>query len=550
MRLNKILMTILLGAAAAASVSCDRFFEPSLGNRLEEDENYTGRSTIYASYIGLYALLQDAAAQLVVVSELRGDLIQPTSFAPDDYWDIYRNTVTDENEAANPEFLYKIVVNCNDFLRNAVAYNKSYPGVIPETIYRQMIAGTVTLRAWAYLNIGKLYGGAVYYDYSLTGDTDISDIVPTSLDELVPELISFMQRGVDGINGLRYVNLNNMFGTSGIWSNLPVNPDALMLELYLWHGDYENAAKRGINMITGQAVTAAGDNHSYTCSYQFGGGSGALKKWSTMFSETPVAVHGKEGATIVLFDYAQRQVNPLYSIFSNETGCDYWLKPTNVLVNSYSGSDYKSGAVTVADPRGSGVTFETVNGNRVLYKYATGRSLQASDTPIYLYRASEIHLMIAEALSALGNYDAADAIVNVGFQPYWEAGNRYNPPFDAPIYAYEKLKAGHGVRGRLGIPPVLSTSERFIPEDVDPSSEEYSMRRAAVLDSLIIEETGRELAGEGKKWFTMLRMARNHGYDELLARMISNKYQSGRNERYDEFLDRGNWFIKYNHKEN
>ncbi len=550
MRLNKALIYILLGAAALINCSCDRFFEPSLGNRLENGENYTDRSTIYASFIGLYSLLQDAAAELVVVSELRGDLIQPTSYAPDEYWDIFRNTIDERNETANPAFLYKIVVNCNDFLRNTIAYNKDYPGVIPQAIYRQMIAGTVTLRAWAYLNIGKLYGEAVYYDYSLSGDTDISEIVPMSLDELVPELIGFMQRGVDGISGLRNVNLNNMFGTSGIWSNVPINPDALMLELYLWNRDYENAAKRGINMITGQSVTAAGDNHNYTCSYQFGAGTNALKKWSTLFSETPVAVHGKEGATIVLFDYAQRQVNPLYSKFSNENGCDYWLRPTNALVNLYSGADYKSGAVSVTDPRGSGVTYETVKGSRVFYKYGTGRTLQTSDSPIYIYRAAEIHLMIAEALSALGNFEAADAVVNVGFQPYWEAGNRYNQPFDAPVYAYEKLKIGHGIRGRLGIPSVLSNSDRFISEEIDPSSEEYSQRRAAVLDSLIIEETGRELAGEGKRWFTLLRMARNHGYDELLAKMISNKYQSGKDEHYDEFLDRRNWFIEYNHKEN
>ena len=542
-------MLIILGVVLVLSPSCDRFFEPTLGNRLEDDENYTGRSAIYASYIGLYALLQDAAAELVVVSELRGDLIQPTTYAPDEYWDIFRNTVKEGNAAANPAFLYKVIVNCNDFLRNTVEYHASYPGVIPEGIYRQMISGTVALRTWAYLNIGKLYGEAVYYDYRLNGDTDLSGIDPMSLDELVPELISFMQRGVDGINGLRNVNLNNMFGTTGIWSNVPVNPDALMLELYLWNRDYENAAKRGINMITGQVVTAAGDNHSYTCSYQFGGGSGALKKWSTLFSETPVAVHGKEGATIVLFDYSQRQVNPLYSKFSNEAGGDYWLKPSSTLVNRYSGADYKSGAVTVSDPRGDGVTYTVQDGNRIFYKYCTGRTIQTSDSPIYLYRAAEIHLMIAEALSALGNYDAADAVVNVGFQPYWEAGNRYNPPFDAPVYAYEKLKLGHGVRGRLGIPAVLSNSSRFISGEIDPSSEEYSQRRAAVLDSLIIEETGRELAGEGKRWFTLLRMARNHGYGEMLAKLVSSKYQSGRDERYQEYLDRSNWFIKYSHTE-
>lgn len=548
MRITKTILSSLLTTILMAMASCDRFFEPSLGNRLEEDENYTDRSSIYASYIGLYALLQDASANLVVLSELRGDIIQPTPYAPDEYWDIYRNTMTEDNSVSNPAFLYKIVVNCNDFLRHTVTYDKNYPGVIPEGIYRQMISGTVVLRTWAYLNIGKLYGEAYYHDYKLAGDTKLSDMDLMSFDRLVPELISFMQTGVDGINGLRNVNLNSMFGTTGIWSNVPVNPDAVMLELYLWNKDYENAAKRGINMITGNAVTTAGDNNSYTCSYQFGGAANGLKKWSSLFSETPVAVHGKEGATIVLFDYSQRQSNPLYSIFSNESSCDYYLKPTTAIVNRFSGPDYRSGAVTVQDPRGNGVTYETVNGNRVMNKYRVDRTSLNPDAPIYLYRAAEIHLMIAEALTALGNFDAADAIINEGFQPYWEAGNRYNPPFDAPIYAYEKLKTGHGVRGRLGIPAVDTDSERFM-KDLEPGTDDYYTRRGYVLDSLIIEETGRELAGEGKRWFTMMRIARNRNQDELLAKLISGKFSYGKDERYQEFLDRNNWFIHYDVKD-
>ena len=532
-------------ALMLSAMSCERFFEPSQGNKLENGENYSDRSTVYSSFIGLYSILQDAVPDLIVLSELRGDLISPTTQAPDEYWNVYRNRIQKGNSVANPAFLYELVVNCNDFLRNTIEYNTKYPGVITTNIYKQMIAGTVCLRTWAYLNIGKLYGKAVYYDYAMTGETELADAPVLEFDDLIRELISFMQTGVDNISGLRNVNVNNMFGTSGIWSNIPINPDALMLELYLWNKDYENAAKRGLNMITGQAITAAGDNHSYTCSYQFGSNKNGLKKWQTLFSETPVAVHGKEGASIVLYDYSQRQPNPLYSLCSNESSCDHWLRPTSALVSRFSGKDYKSGVNTIQDPRGSGVTYETVDGDRLFYKYIVGRSIQTQDAPIYLYRAGEIHLMVAEALVALGNYDAAEALLNEGFQPYWEAGNRYYAPFDAPIYAYEKLRMGHGLRGRLDIPAIESESERFMGK-LTTDSLSYNDRRAFVLDSLIIEETGRELAGEGKRWFTMMRIARNMGYDELLANLISSKYDSGNAGRYEEFMDRNNWFIDYN----
>lgn len=537
----KLFKTILTVIFAASLISCESFFEQTPDNMLEADDNYTDRSNVYASFMGLMATLQDVAPKLVVASELQGDLLMPTDQAPDSYWEVYRYGVQPGNSVADPTPLYRIVMNCNDFMRNTIEYNTDYPGVIPVSTYRQMIAGAVTLRAWAYLNIGKFYGKAVYYDYAMTGETDLSKLPVLSFDELIPELIHFMNTGVDNVNGLRRVDINTMFGTTGIWGSVPISPDALMCELYLWNKDYESAAKKGINLITGQALTPAGDNNKFTLSEQFG----KTKEWHTLFSETPANPQTNEGLTMVLYDYSQRQINPLYSLFSSDATCQYYMKPTAVMTSRYTGRDYQSGAQIVKDPRGSGVSYETLQGETVLSKYTLNRTIQQQDAPIYIYRAAEIHLMIAEALTALGNYDAADAILCDGFKPYYVSGNRYNQPFDAPIYAFEKLKLGQGVRGRLSIPAVRSTDERFMGE-LDPDSPEYTGRRQMVLDSLIIEETARELAGEGKRWFTMMRIARNNNDPAMLARMVTRKFPVAERPAYAAKLeDPANWFIDY-----
>lgn len=537
----KLFKTILTVIFAASLISCESFFEQTPDNMLEADDNYTDRSNVYASFMGLMATLQDVAPKLVVASELQGDLLMPTDQAPDSYWEVYRYGVQPGNSVADPTPLYRIVMNCNDFMRNTIEYNTDYPGVIPVSTYRQMIAGAVTLRAWAYLNIGKFYGKAVYYDYAMTGETDLSKLPVLSFDELIPELIHFMNTGVDNVNGLRRVDINTMFGTTGIWGSVPISPDALMCELYLWNKDYESAAKKGINLITGQALTPAGDNNKFTLSEQFG----KTKEWHTLFSETPANPQTNEGLTMVLYDYSQRQINPLYSLFSSDATCQYYMKPTAVMTSRYTGRDYQSGAQIVRDPRGSGVSYETLQGETVLSKYTLNRTIQQQDAPIYIYRAAEIHLMIAEALTALGNYDAADAILCDGFKPYYVSGNRYNQPFDAPIYAFEKLKLGQGVRGRLSIPAVRSTDERFMGE-LDPDSPEYTGRRQMVLDSLIIEETARELAGEGKRWFTMMRIARNNNDPAMLARMVTRKFPVAERPAYAAKLeDPANWFIDY-----
>lgn len=538
--INIILCSILL-------ISCESFFDKTPDNMLDADDNYTERSNVYASFMGLMSTLQDAAPQLMVLSELQGDLITPTDRAPDDYWDVFRYEINSDNSVADPTPLYRIVLNCNDFMRNTIKYNASYPEVIPADTYRQMIAGAVTLRTWAYLNIGKLYGKAVYYDYAMVREVDLNQLPVLTFDELIRELIYFMNTGVDNINGFRSVDVNKMFGTTGIWGSVPISTDALMCELYLWNKDYESAAKKGINLITGQALTPVGDKNKMTLSPQFG----VTKEWHTLFSEATANPQTNEGLTIVLFDYTQRQINPLYSLFSaNEVG-KYFLKPTQNLKNLYSGKEYQSGVQTIKDPRGDGVTYTTEMGENVLYKYNKSRTTQQQDAPVYIYRAAEIHLMIAEALTALGNYDAADAIINVGFAPYNHSGNRYNPPFDAPIYAFEKLNTGLGVRGRVGIPQVNSSDSRFMGDLVDTESAEYSVRRQFVLDSLIVQETGRELAGEGKRWFTLMRIARNTNNPELLANLVSKKFSDSEKLIYLEKLkNSSNWFINYDLKLN
>ncbi len=535
-------MPVFFTAMLSGFTSCASFFDETPDNMLAGEDNYTDRSNVYASFMGLMATLQEVVPKLVVVSELQGDLLIPTDQAPDSYWEVFRYGVRTGNSVADPTPLYGIVMNCNDFMRNTIEYNDNYPDVIPESAYRQMIAGAVTLRAWAYLNIGKLYGKAVYYDYAMTGEIDLSALPVLTFDELIPELIYFMNTGVDNINGFRRVDINAMFGTTGIWGSVPISPDALMCELYLWNRDYESAAKRGINLITGQSLTPAGDNHKFTLSNQFGG----TKEWHTLFTETPANPQTNEGLTMVLFDYSQRQINPLYSLFSADPTCEYYMKPTSVLTSCYAKrSDYQSGVQSITDPRGEGVTYSTEMGKSVFYKYNSARTIQQQDAPIYVYRAAEIHLMIAEALTALGNYDAADAILSEGFQPYWVSGNRYDYPFDAPIYAFEKLKLGSGLRGRIKIPELASTDERFMG-DLPVSDPAYGERRQHVLDSLILAETARELAGEGKRWFTMVRMARNTNDPALLAGTVSRKFPVAERPAYQtKLMEPANWFINY-----
>ena len=61
----------------------------------------------------------------------------------------------------------------------------------------------------------------------------------------------------------------------------------------------------------------------------------------------------------------------------------------------------------------------------------------------------------------------------------------------------------------------------------------------------IADEVARELAYEGQRWFTLIRMGRNMGDTEFVADRVAGKFEEGEAERYKAILkNENNWFIK------
>ena len=264
---RKLFLFLLLCSIVFSS--CDDFFNVETEDFLTNEENYKERDQIYSGMVGVAANFRDVMDDYIILSELRGDLLEPTETAPDEYWDIFRYKSDANNSVASPAPLYQLVANCNDFLRNLRQYKKNYPDAIAGAIYNGMVAATLSYRAWAYLNIGKLYGEAYYHDLSVFDiNQDMSQGDLLSLDDLVKQLIFLMQNGVDGISAFNYLDWRlitmdpmaeaDKFDQS--WSRITVNPDALLTELFLWDRNYIEAAKQGILAIKGQGLYTMGTN--------------------------------------------------------------------------------------------------------------------------------------------------------------------------------------------------------------------------------------------------------------------------------------------------
>ena len=74
----------LLITASIMLVSCESFFQPKQGLIVEENSYFNDWNEYRAAELGLYSLQQDLVTQLVVLGELRADLLNVTENADRD----------------------------------------------------------------------------------------------------------------------------------------------------------------------------------------------------------------------------------------------------------------------------------------------------------------------------------------------------------------------------------------------------------------------------------------------------------------------------------
>lgn len=323
MKLKFKIITIFTVMCGITLSSCDSYFDIATDDMLDVSGAYKEKSTVYAGMMGLAASFRETADHHIILSELLGDLMKPTPTAPDECWDVYRYKASNGNSFASPAPYYKLIINCNDFLKHTIAYNRNYPAALATNVYRGMISSALTYRAWSYLQIGKIFGEAVYYDVVFTDDNEEMPSKVMKLDELVEELIYNLRNGVDGVNGFQTLDWRTLIAPQNTysdesWSRVSIAADVLLTELYLWNKDYTNAAKTALNYVSN-----SGSNFKLDI-YQ---SNNSNMMWYKMFTSPFSSDCIKEVCTYTPFDFEKRQTSKLQYYFSSLAPNVFYFMP-------------------------------------------------------------------------------------------------------------------------------------------------------------------------------------------------------------------------------
>ena len=479
----QIISGILLIAAILSS--CEDFLNEVPGDKITPDQHYKTFIDAVTSTIGAYSVLQEVVPNLVILNDLRSDLMTETENFDMDLRNINRHNIDIENKYNDPSGYYRVILNANEVLNNLENIQK-YDRVFDSLTLAYATIDMVSLRSWAYFTLVRLYGEAAYIPQDMNSYDENYKFEYYTKDRMIDTLISHLDTSLTYPD--RFIQMD-------MESSVLLYERALRGELYLEKGEYQKASSNLINAI--------GDADIRT---RFKMGDYEDEDWKYIFVNAVGQI--SEVMSVVPYAYEDNQENPLSDIFFADR--KYLVKPSGYIVNLFSTQTTQENA-TGDTYRGEGISYDIIGDKLVVNKYSINPN-EFSGADIIIYRAADIYLLLAEALNQMGDYDAALSIINAGY---------HDPP------GWRRIP---GIRDR-----VLLTLKEMPASDIKNS-----------IEDIIMEERAMELAFEGKRWFDLVRIANRRG-ESYLAGKVSAKYDdaSVASTVYNKLMDKNNWYLPF-----
>ena len=420
--MKKIFFAIAAFGLIAFSSCCDMLETDSTRQLFDKELNSKTDSVFYG--FGIMQAMQQLADQYVFQGEMQGDLVNTTYYTDNNLRQLANFSATTANKYDSAYVFYRVINNCNYYIahRDTTLRTGSTNVVLNE------YAAVKAFRAWAYLQLARVYGKVPFFTEPLVTISQIDNNNYPELDingivaRLAPDLERYSGYGVPNygvtsgdIGSTNWGQSKRMFPSLCF---IPV--DVILGEMYLETAQYDKAARYYTTYLTN---VAPDENHrlaqSYVASLALPNrGMGAASylpsdydgtvsgtNWSSIFNKAFGYNYYSTSNAIDSLRIDEIQIAPSasYTTLSDSTDYYYFKQVTGGLRQQYVNNAklgdmrYRS---TITRGEGEDSTKLWIN------KFNNGN--------IILYRTTTVYLHLAEALNRLGYLDAAFAILKDG----------------------------------------------------------------------------------------------------------------------------------------
>ncbi len=430
-RCTVIFSVILISVALLQS--CEDFLNPVQDIDITEDRLYKDWYEYRAIAMGLYSIHADLVEQLVILGELRGDLMSITENANANMVEIYNFNISKDNEYAQPTNFFKLITAANSFI---TVLKTEHPEVMdpesPISNYDRLYGEALCMRAWAYFNAVRIYGkvpflpesitnideldsflessgtyiDSVHIIYGLDGyDNDTLENVAIELEKqyydqdlIIDYFTSELENKVKAVGVNHFLDNNDQTWEITVWNEFAWN--SLLGLMYLTEGDLAQAARHFENI-----TQTSSDNYRYQIDQSF-----AFNNWKNIFTLLDL----KEHIFTIWFNKYHFQQNKFQAIFETEEPHSYMLKPSRVAVDYWETIwdeyqlDVNTGNPSKTKILEKGMPGDFYRGYGVSYTYTiNGEEIPAEDIRKMLVLKSENDYRTADLIT-----EGADTVIN------------------------------------------------------------------------------------------------------------------------------------------
>jgi starch-binding outer membrane protein, SusD/RagB family len=597
---RKITKLLFIISILFISVSCDDFLEPPQKLILKTND-FDGSWYEYRSLaLGLYSLQQELVEQIVVLGELRGDLLTTTHNSSPELIEVNDFKISKDNPYASPYNFFRLIAACNSLIRQL---KHDYPDVVNAesaiTNYDRVYGEALTMRAWAYFNAVRIYGKMPYIYEALTSVDEIIEYVNSGVvvsefdlvygangavvDTIRHDTISLNRRYVDMrtvidtftyqlVNNVKAVGVNHSIINNDItWNATTWNINSmscLLGEMYLYDQNYLEALKYFNRILYN-------NNDRFLINNKFRNAN-----WRNIFSDIDVDEH----IYTIWFDRSYQQTNKLQQLFSPFSSNQFMMKPTSIAVEKWETiwsnmliNRNENRLIRAGNPgdfhRGHRVSYIYFDGTGIMpnsdvrdvlsekslnntykvrqimssfdtavHKFSLNKSNLDHDANFSIYRAADIHLFAAEIYARLNAMGVSNVYRG---QLLLNDGSYNNDPRQLGVRGRVGFGGGHdavdvGVSNFYIHNPYTNEIESII----SLSGKDYERR--ILLADAVIDERARELAFEGKRFYDLMRVAKRRNDPSYLADKVAAKFSEPKKSEIRELLmNESNWYVNY-----
>lgn len=539
-KLNYIVLSLLVSTFALTS--CDALLNADSERYTFEDEFQmkSAHDTIY-SMVGVLSQLQNLGDRYILLGELRSDLMETKDNASRYLKEINDFNFSSENPYINQKDYYAVINSCNYITKYI---DTTYTKLNDKAMLRTYAAAK-SIRAWTYLQLVLNYGSVYYYTNPITTVAEATATYPElDFNQLSDSLINDI---------LPFKDINTMnLGTFGAFkAPLSIFPIKFILgDLYLWKGDYANAAKYYYDLMYATSRTITKD---YQSSWTVDAKKVFLTYtplWNTLFEPN--------NPEIISTIASSATYGHQFSVDS--LSYHYDIAPTGIAINKWASTMYYVDSITVGegDLRAHGSYYQINEKNSTLpnaydpseHPYITKYQKMNTNTEkcLVIYRNSLLYLRYAEAINRLGCPQFAFTIIKKGLTGITTAplilrnegvaaGNGTYPSY--MVFSDPRFTNNIGIRQR-GLGNTNTDNRIYIIPSLSTKQDTMNY-----VEDAIMEELALETAFEGNRFHDLMRVALRRDKPEYLADKVSAKYGLNKAIYKEKLMTKSNWYLPH-----